>query len=50
MDTKPTAVTEETSTVDGPQPEAVVLGDIVGLTLGQGAGSSEDKRRAYNVA
>lgn len=26
----------------------VVLGDVAALTQGQGKGSSEDKRRAYN--
>lgn len=34
------------------QPEIVIveLGGLVALTEGQGKGSSEDKRRAYNCA
>ncbi|TXL83970.1 albusnodin family lasso peptide [Streptomyces sp. IB2014 016-6] len=44
--------TEHTTTPVSPQPEPVLveLGGLVALTQGQGAGGSEDKRRAYNYA
>ncbi len=35
-------------TADEPPVLLVSLGDAVALTLGQGKGKSEDKRRAYN--
>ncbi|MGW7294978.1 albusnodin family lasso peptide [Streptomyces xiamenensis] len=37
-----------TETNEIEEPMVVDLGDLVALTLGQGKGSSEDKRRAYN--
>ncbi|MBW1604753.1 albusnodin family lasso peptide [Streptomyces sp. JJ66] len=44
--------TENDQPDDGPVADAPVLlvsmGEASGVTLGQGMGSSEDKRRAYN--
>ncbi len=44
--------TERTTTYEHREPEPVIveLGELVALTQGQGKGSSEDKRRAYNCA
>ncbi|MDD9376512.1 albusnodin family lasso peptide [Streptomyces sp. ZAF1911] len=42
------ATTEETAPVSKKIAVAVDLGDVVTLTEGQGGGSAEDKRRAYN--
>ncbi|MFF3112513.1 albusnodin family lasso peptide [Kitasatospora sp. NPDC057904] len=35
-------------TADEDEPALVQVGDAAALTEGQGGGSSEDKRRAYN--
>ncbi|MFF2374766.1 albusnodin family lasso peptide [Streptomyces xiamenensis] len=50
MDTKTAQADEGTGSAAEEQLEVIDLGDVVGLTLGLGAGNSEDKRRAYNVA
>lgn len=44
--------TERTTAPESREPEPLIveLGELVALTQGQGKGSSEDKRRAYNCA